>query len=151
MNKKELERMRKRLASLKHGKSHTSIHGIWGQMKQRCLNVNDKQYQHYGGRGIGVCDRWLKFENFYEDMGERPNGLTLERIDNDGDYCPENCRWATYLEQQKNRSNSLFVSINGVKVSFTELAMTFNIHRSTLYGRIFVKKLGLREALIKNK
>jgi hypothetical protein len=72
-------------------------------MRQRCGNPNDRQFSDYGGRGITVCERWAKFENFLADMGERPPGLTLDRINNDGNYEPGNCRWATRLEQSRNR------------------------------------------------
>jgi hypothetical protein len=77
----------------------------WYNMKSRCYNIKDKKYKFYGARGIEVCDRWLNsFQNFYEDMGPKPKGLTLERIDNNGDYDIDNCKWAKYIEQNRNYS-----------------------------------------------
>lgn len=75
----------------------------WNNMKDRCLNKNNKQYKDYGGRGIMFDERWLEFAYFYEDMGEKPNGTTLDRVDVDKNYCKENCRWATREEQQRNQ------------------------------------------------
>jgi hypothetical protein len=72
-------------------------------MRSRCLNPNYDKYPFYGGRGITICERWNSFENFLADMGERPEGLTLDRRNNDGNYEPSNCRWATALEQRHNR------------------------------------------------
>jgi hypothetical protein len=88
----------------KHGKCGTRTYVRWTAMKQRCYDLNFKQYDDYGGRGITVCDRWnYSFENFLEDMGECPEGLTLDRIDNDGNYEPGNCRWITRQEQNLNK------------------------------------------------
>ncbi len=90
-----------------HGKTHSPEHVAWGNMKARCFNENYTQYKDYGGRGIRVCDRWLRFENFYEDMGDKPDTTyQLDRIDPDGDYCLENCRWASRRTQVVNKRHN---------------------------------------------
>lgn len=82
---------------------HSTTYDIWTGILQRCRNPNYPHWELYGGRGVTVCDRWLKFENFLADMGERPAGLSIDRIDNDRGYEPANCRWATRSQQNKNR------------------------------------------------
>lgn len=83
----------------------TPTYTVWKGMHQRCTNPKSSVYKYYGGRGISVCARWDNFENFLADMGERPKGLSIDRIDNDGDYQPKNCRWATQSMQVSNRRN----------------------------------------------
>ncbi len=85
-----------------HGFHNTRTYHSWEGMKQRCLNPKATKYPEYGARGITVCERWRRFENFLLDMGVRPEGKTLDRIDGNGNYEPDNCRWATPLEQQQN-------------------------------------------------
>jgi hypothetical protein len=88
-----------------HGLYKTEGYYSWYNMKQRCTNPNRKCYKDYGGRGIKVCDRWDSFENFIKDMGERPKGYSIDRINSDGNYEPSNCRWADRDTQIKNRKN----------------------------------------------
>lgn len=105
----------------------------WIMMKQRCYNKNYNKFENYGGRGITVCNRWKNsFVNFLEDMGDRPKGRTLDRKNNNGNYCKENCRWATSTEQNNNRSNS--IRINGETIK--KLSADNNILTQTLYRRL---------------
>lgn len=85
------------------GKSRSYTYNTWRAMRARCLEINHAKYPQYGGKGIKICERWEKFSNFLEDMGERPLGKTLDRLDGNGNYEPSNCRWATPTEQNANR------------------------------------------------
>lgn len=88
----------------RHGMSYSSEYRIYNAMKSRCYNDKVKGYEYYGGRGVIVCDRWLEsFQNFYDDMGPRPNELSIDRINNDGNYEPDNCKWSNKSEQNMNR------------------------------------------------
>lgn len=92
----------RKFAGFKHGMVNTREYTIWAGMVKRCTNPNNKKFHYYGGRGIKVSESWLSFENFYNDMGDS-NGLTIERVDNDGNYCKENCIWADMKVQSANR------------------------------------------------
>lgn len=105
-----------------HGMTETPTHKTWGSMLQRCTNPNDHAYPGYGGRGIKVCKRWRKFENFLKDMGLQPEGLTIDRIDNNGDYEPGNCRWATWREQGGNRRTNRWLSYGSEKMILEDWA-----------------------------
>lgn len=102
-----LHRERAATLNFKHGRSRTSLHNRWKEMMGRCYNPKHPRYADYGGRGITVCERWHIFANFLADMGEPPPRLTLDRIDNNGNYEPRNCRWATVSEQNSNTRRSI--------------------------------------------
>jgi hypothetical protein len=105
-------------------------------MKQRCLTPTNVKYPQYGGRGIKVCDKWLRFEGFLEDMGERPEGKILDRIDPNGNYEPGNCRWATRLEQANNTTGIRVVAVRGERSSITQMAKRHNISVGAVYARL---------------
>ena len=119
-----------------HNRSRTPLHSAWMMMRQRCENPNNHAYRNYGGRGIKVCARWSSFANFLEDMGERPKGLTLERVDNDGDYCKKNCKWASRRRQSRNRRDNINITIKGVTKCVSDWADHFGIPRQTVYTRL---------------
>lgn len=109
------------LKNRKHGMSNTNIYSIWKNMMNRCHKKDNPNYVNYGGRGIKVCNRWKDIKKFYIDMGEPPNKkYSLERIDNNGNYCKENCRWATPLEQARNTRRNIIVTYNGKKMCFSK-------------------------------
>lgn len=102
------------VAIKKHGKSSSPEYGVWEGMIARCGNKDRPNFHLYGGRGIAVCDRWKSFENFFADMGLKPSaGWSLDRIDNEQGYSPENCRWATRAEQSRNMRRNVWVEIEG--------------------------------------
>jgi hypothetical protein len=104
-----------------HGLSTTRTYKVWAEMLQRCANPKNENFQNYGGRGISVCDRWREsFENFLADMGERPTGTTLDRKENDGNYEPSNCRWATRAEQARNNRRNINLTFDGVTKCLTD-------------------------------
>ena len=124
-------------ANTTHGMSKTRAHSVWFGMKGRCLNPNNQAFEYYGGRGITVCDRWLEsFQNFLDDMGEPPEGYTIERIDVDGNYEPNNCKWADRREQQNNRRANRRVTIGGITKTIMQWSQETGIPHQTLYARL---------------
>lgn len=121
-------------ASRKNGKTKT--YRAWRSMLTRCYLKSSDNFQRYGGRGIKVCERWLKFHNFLSDMGECPNGLTLDRIDNEGDYTPNNCHWVTHVRQCRNRSTNHFVTFKGETPCIADWSDKIGISPKTLNSRI---------------
>lgn len=138
----ELDEFRERSLKEKfHGMSDTRIYHIWVQMKARCYNAGVQGYNHYGGRGIKVCDEWKGangFWNFYNwanKNGYKEN-LSIDRIDVDGDYCPQNCRWVTYKEQAMNRHNNIIITYKQTTMSLAEWAERLNVSYFVLYNRL---------------
>jgi hypothetical protein len=127
----------RKCAMTKHGKSYSREWSIWSKMKDRCLNPSAPPYTRYGARGITVCPEWLEsFEAFYADMGDVPEGMSLERMDNNRGYNKENCKWATAAEQAKNKSNNRRVTIDGQTMLLCEWADHLGLSRSTVLGRV---------------
>jgi len=131
-----LKAEREREANIKHGQYGTGAHKSWMSMRQRCLNHRCPAFKNYGGRGIKICARWESFENFFADMGHRPDGMELDRINVDGDYEPGNCRWATTLQQGRNQRKTRFATINGVTKPVTEWAQEFGINIRSVNSRL---------------
>lgn len=123
--------------NFKHGRSASGIYAIWIGMKDRCYNPNNRSYKTYGGRGIVVCDRWRdSFQNFIEDMGERPIGYSIERDDVNGNYEPSNCRWIEKNRQVNNRTVTIKLTINGVERTLSEWCELYAIKWQTVYDRV---------------
>lgn len=139
-----LQRERTSEANTQHSYSTEPLHRIWRAIKYRCYGKNGKFYKYYGGRGISVCDSWrtsyLEFRSWALASGYK-EGLTIDRIDGDGDYCPENCRWATRLEQANNIRTNIHIEWNGQVHTITEWASILGISRSAFYWRIKHKPL----------
>lgn len=117
------------------------IYAVWVSMRQRCNDPNDQQYNDYGGRGIKVCKEWDNFKIFYQEMGECPQGMQLDRVDNDLGYNKENCRWADRIQQANNRRTTRIHTINGEKLKHTDLLKFLNMTRDKF--RHIEEKLGL--------
>jgi hypothetical protein len=122
-----------------HGRSRTPEYDVWCGLLKRCQNPNAYNFSFYGGRGVNVCERWQKFENFLEDMGKRPSRKhTVERLDPEGDYEPSNCRWASILEQANNRRNTRRIIYRGREMALCDAVRAAGsvVHYETAWGRI---------------
>lgn len=121
-----------------HGMAKTPEYETWCHIKKRCNNPDDIDYKDYGAKGISVCKRWTEsFQNFYDDMGPRPsNKHSIDRIDNDGDYTPENCHWATLNQQANNKSSNVVIEIDGIKKTLIQWCEHYGINYSTVQSRI---------------
>jgi hypothetical protein len=121
-----------------HGATGTAEHRIWSGIKQRCENPSFRGYKNYGGRGIKICSRWRdSLENFLADMGKRPSARhSIDRIDTNGDYEPDNCRWATMSQQARNRRNNRVLEFAGKRATLTEFALEYGISKITLKDRL---------------
>ena len=120
-----------------HGLSGTLEYYAWQNMKRRCFNPNTKRYSDWGGRGITVCDRWLNFENFLADMGLKPTPKhSIDRIDNDGDYSAENCKWSTKAEQQNNQRTNRLITIEGKTRTIAQWTKEMGFGEFVIYSRL---------------
>lgn len=143
-----------KIKNIKHGMTDTPEYRALALMKNRCYNKKDKRYPQYGGRGIEVCSRWLEkecgFTNFYEDMGKKPHGrYSIDRINNDGNYSPENCRWATNDEQSRNTSRNCNITYNDKTMCLTDWARELGISQPYL-STLISKGLNIDEYFKKN-
>lgn len=132
-----------------HGlsRSHRSLYSLWSSMLERCQAKESKSYPNYGGRGITVSESWQSFENFLRDMGEKPDGKSLDRIDNNAGYSKENCRWASAAEQQRNTRRNVVLAYEGADLCLKDIALKAGVGYMRLRYQVVVKGLGLQEAL----
>lgn len=133
-------------AITKHGMDGTKIYSIWRNMVHRCTCPTAKAYPRYGGRGIRVCNRWRDFKNFMTDIGPRPDGGTLDRLNNDGNYEPDNCRWRSMAVQNRNKCNNRVFVLGGKHVTLAELLERYGVPRSTVFNRL-ARGLSISQAL----
>lgn len=121
---------------LQHGMAGTHVYAVWQMMLQRCENPNSQAYENYGARGIKVCPEWHRFEQFFADMGNRRSGFSLDRINNDGDYCKENCRWAVTSQQLNNTRRNRVLELNGEKLTIAQWAERKGFKWTTIRTRL---------------
>jgi len=120
-----------------HNMTYTPIYKIWKHMKSRCYNPHNNRYEFYGAKGITVCNKWLHFEGFYEDMGSTySKGLSIDRINVNGNYEPSNCKWSTDLEQANNKTNSIMLTFNNETNSLQNLCRKYKLPSNTIKYRL---------------
>lgn len=122
----------------KHGKSKHPLYSVWKGMRNRCNNRKDSKYKYYGGKGVKLCADWEDFQSFFDwsIKSGYSDGLTIDRIDNNKGYCPENCRWVTIEFQSRNRSNCFYITHNGVTMTASEWERATGVCRKTIIYRI---------------
>ena len=135
------------IANTTHGQTRTKTYDVWHNMIQRCTNPKHKYYKHYGGRGIKVCKRWMKFENFLEDMGKIPEGYSIDRINNNKGYKKSNCKWSTKKEQSRNTRRNRSGTYGGKTQLLIEWSEETGIPYSTLWQRIYRLGWSIEKAL----
>lgn len=148
------QRERSKEAHTKHGGRFDRLHGVWANMKNRCYNSNYNEFENYGGRGISVCEEWMEYPQFkewalrsgYDEFASRGE-YTLDRIDVNGNYCPENCRFVNMFVQANNKQNNIRIEYNGETYSLSELSQILNKPYDFLYYRLITKKLSLEDIL----
>jgi hypothetical protein len=122
---------------LTHGLSKTLSYKSWAAARDRCYNPKNPKFKNYGARGIRLCDHWHDFENFYRDMGDRPSTkYSINRINNDGDYCKENCEWAESKKQSRNKTTTRYLIINNEKIDIKTASELYGVAMSTIRYRI---------------
>lgn len=140
-----------------HGQSRTRLYLIWMGMKRRCFSESFKQYSDYGGRGISITDSWMKFENFYENMGYSYKihcekygikNTSIDRIDRDGNYSKENCRWSTEHVQKRNTRRNNFILFNGETKCLTDWALLYGMKDNTLHNRLYRSRWSIERSLL---
>lgn len=137
------------MSNKKHGMDGTKTYDCWINMKQRCLNKKSPIFKYYGGRGIKVCKRWLKFENFYKDMGTMPIGFSIERRDVNKGYNLKNCYWLSRKLQSRNIRKSIFVEINGESKNLIDWCADLKLNHKVVRQRIKRDGLSPMEAINK--
>lgn len=133
--------------NLKHGMTRTPIYAIWRSMMNRCHLPSNHAFGRYGGRGINVCQRWQDFEQFYADMGAAPEGMSLDRVNNDGDYSPENVVWATAKQQANNRRSNVVLEHSGKKQTMQQWCDELGLKIGTVWARLNVYGYSVEKSL----